>query len=129
MQLSFLRPLYDRPGPWCSVYLDASAARQSPRRAAAVPPTTSQAVVHLHRLGSCRGRLNVSRDGVAFVPEKADEPDAFTLKFAEFVRAFSDDTLTLKTATKTYRFKAGGSGDEGTRRMRDLANRIARARS
>lgn len=25
MQLSFLRPLYDRPGPWCSVYLDASA--------------------------------------------------------------------------------------------------------
>ncbi|GAA4577248.1 Vms1/Ankzf1 family peptidyl-tRNA hydrolase [Micromonospora coerulea] len=24
MQLSFLRPLYDRPGPWCSVYLDAS---------------------------------------------------------------------------------------------------------
>ncbi|MGS2617401.1 baeRF2 domain-containing protein [Micromonospora sp. LZ34] len=25
MQLSFLRPLYDQPGPWCSVYLDASA--------------------------------------------------------------------------------------------------------
>jgi hypothetical protein len=25
MQLSFLRPLYDRPGPWCSVYVDASA--------------------------------------------------------------------------------------------------------
>ncbi|PZG16047.1 peptide chain release factor 1 [Micromonospora craterilacus] len=24
MQLSFLRPLYGRPGPWCSVYLDAS---------------------------------------------------------------------------------------------------------
>ncbi|MEU8262261.1 Vms1/Ankzf1 family peptidyl-tRNA hydrolase [Micromonospora sp. NPDC048999] len=24
MQLSFLRPLYNRPGPWCSVYLDAS---------------------------------------------------------------------------------------------------------
>ncbi|MFG2054692.1 Vms1/Ankzf1 family peptidyl-tRNA hydrolase [Micromonospora sp. NPDC048930] len=24
MQLSFLRPLYDRPGPWCSVYMDAS---------------------------------------------------------------------------------------------------------
>ncbi|MBO4210018.1 baeRF2 domain-containing protein [Micromonospora echinofusca] len=24
MQLSFLRPVYDRPGPWCSVYLDAS---------------------------------------------------------------------------------------------------------
>ena len=24
MQLSFLRPLYQRPGPWCSVYLDAS---------------------------------------------------------------------------------------------------------
>ena len=24
MELSFLRPLYARPGPWASVYLDAS---------------------------------------------------------------------------------------------------------
>ncbi|MFG1954983.1 Vms1/Ankzf1 family peptidyl-tRNA hydrolase [Micromonospora sp. NPDC048830] len=31
MQLSFLRPLYDRPGPWCSVYLDASRDTQDSR--------------------------------------------------------------------------------------------------
>ena len=34
MQLSFLRPLYDRPGPWCSVYLDASRDTQDARRSA-----------------------------------------------------------------------------------------------
>ena len=33
MQLSFLRPLYDRPGPWCSVYLDASAGHRGRRPA------------------------------------------------------------------------------------------------
>ncbi|MEV0156483.1 Vms1/Ankzf1 family peptidyl-tRNA hydrolase [Micromonospora sp. NPDC050686] len=33
MQLSFLRPLYDRPGPWCSVYLDASRDTQDARPA------------------------------------------------------------------------------------------------
>lgn len=33
MQLSFLRPLYDRPGPWCSVYLDASRDTQDSRPA------------------------------------------------------------------------------------------------
>ncbi|MGY4895613.1 Vms1/Ankzf1 family peptidyl-tRNA hydrolase [Micromonospora sp. CNZ286] len=31
MQLSFLRPLYDRPGPWCSVYMDASRDTQDAR--------------------------------------------------------------------------------------------------
>ncbi|MFF3866314.1 Vms1/Ankzf1 family peptidyl-tRNA hydrolase [Micromonospora sp. NPDC001898] len=33
MQLSFLRPLYDRPGPWCSVYLDASRDTEDARPA------------------------------------------------------------------------------------------------
>ncbi|MEV4272419.1 Vms1/Ankzf1 family peptidyl-tRNA hydrolase [Micromonospora aurantiaca (nom. illeg.)] len=31
MQLSFLRPLYNRPGPWCSVYMDASRDTQDAR--------------------------------------------------------------------------------------------------
>ncbi|MBB5113735.1 hypothetical protein FHU28_003574 [Micromonospora echinospora] len=31
MQLSFLRPVYNRPGPWCSVYLDASRDTQDAR--------------------------------------------------------------------------------------------------
>lgn len=33
MQLSFLRPLYERPGPWCSVYLDASRDTEDSRAA------------------------------------------------------------------------------------------------
>ncbi|KXK61999.1 peptide chain release factor 1 [Micromonospora rosaria] len=33
MHLSFLRPLYDRAGPWCSVYLDASRDTQDSRPA------------------------------------------------------------------------------------------------
>ncbi|WP_410809415.1 Vms1/Ankzf1 family peptidyl-tRNA hydrolase [Micromonospora sp. 067-2] len=36
MQLSFLRPLYDRPGPWCSVYLDASADTEDAHQALAL---------------------------------------------------------------------------------------------
>ncbi|WDZ82530.1 Vms1/Ankzf1 family peptidyl-tRNA hydrolase [Micromonospora cathayae] len=33
MELSFLRPLYEHPGPWCSVYLDASRDTQDSRPA------------------------------------------------------------------------------------------------
>jgi EAL domain-containing protein (putative c-di-GMP-specific phosphodiesterase class I) len=92
-----------------------------------LPVTTSLDVVHLHRLGSCRGRLDVSRDGVAFV--SADDGDeAFTLKYTEFLHALADDTLTLKSATKTYRFKAADSGSEHAVQLRDLADRIGRSR-
>ena len=90
------------------------------------PVTTSLEVVHLHRLGNCRGRLVVRGDGVAFVSEEGEhDADAFTLKFTEFLHALSDDTLTLKSATRTYRFKAGG---DSTRQLRELANQISRAR-
>jgi diguanylate cyclase (GGDEF)-like protein len=96
-----------------------------PLRPAAAARTTSLQVVHLHRLGSCRGRLELSRQGVAFVSEQDDEADAFTLGFTEFLHALSDDTLTLKSATKTYRFKAA---DGAPARLRELADRISRAR-
>ncbi|SCL22079.1 hypothetical protein GA0074692_1323 [Micromonospora pallida] len=33
MELSFLSPLFERPGPWCSVYLDASRDTQDARPA------------------------------------------------------------------------------------------------
>ncbi|MFF5056443.1 Vms1/Ankzf1 family peptidyl-tRNA hydrolase [Micromonospora sp. NPDC000663] len=36
MQLSFLRPLYDHPGPWCSVYVDASADTEDAHEALAL---------------------------------------------------------------------------------------------
>jgi len=85
-------------------------------------------VAHLHRFGSCRGRLSLTRDGVAFAAEEQNDADAFTLKFAEFVHALSDDTLTLKSATKTYRFKALESHGGSASRLRELADRISRAR-
>ena len=92
----------------------------------AVAHTLPLDVVHLHRFGDCRGQLDVSRDGVAFLSQH--DSDTFTLKFAEFLHALSDDTLTLKSATKTYRFKASASGSDGTRKLREFADRIARAR-
>jgi len=91
----------------------------------ALTATTSLDVVHLHRIGSCHGRLEVSRNGVAFVSK---EDDGLTLKYTEFLHALADDTLILKSVSKTYRFKAAASGREGGNQLRDLANRIARSR-
>ena len=106
-------------------------ARATPKETATVKDTvlapSSLRVVHLHRFGSCRGLLNVSRDGVAFVSEEDNEPDTFTLKFGDFLQTFSDDTLTLKTVGKTYRFKGAGA-DGDSRKLLALANRISRAR-
>jgi hypothetical protein len=95
-------------------------------RPAAVAQTASLEVVHLHRFGDCRGRLDVKRDGVAFVSAEENAEDAFALKFEEFLHAVSDDTLTLRSATKTYRFKAQQAGGES--KLRELAERISRAR-
>ena len=41
--------------------------------------STSLPVVHQHRLGSCRGRLQVTRAGVTFVSDTDGEDEAFTL--------------------------------------------------
>jgi len=89
--------------------------------------STSLKVVHLHRLGSCRGRLDVTRDGVAFASETDGENEAFTLKYTEFIDAVSDDTLVLRSATRTYRFKAASRLDDKVR-LRELADTIAHSR-
>ena len=85
--------------------------------------TASLDVVHLHRFGDCRGRLQLGRDGVAFVSDEKD--DAFALTYAEFLHAVSDDTLTLRSAAKTYRFKPVAAGGD---KLREFADRISRAR-
>ena len=104
----------------------------SPSPLATAPPLplarTSVEVLHLHRLGSCRGRLEVIRDGVAFVSAEDGGDEAFTLKFTEFLHALSEDTLTLKSATRTYRFKTAASGAESVVQLRELADRIAHSR-
>ena len=95
--------------------------------AAAAAQTRSREVVHLHRLGNCRGRLDVNRDGITFVSEK-EQDDSFTLRFADFVHALSEDTLTVKSPDKTYRFKIAGVGGDTPSKLRELAGQISRGR-
>ena len=74
----------------------------------------------------------MSGSGVAFVPDKADDRanDAFSLKYGQFVHALSEDELTIKSNTRTYRFKAAGgsSKDENRARLREIARRMSRLR-
>jgi len=81
-----------------------------PQRATRGP--TSFHVVHLHRLGSCRGRLDVSADGLAFVPDEQGGNDAFALKHSEFLHTLMDDRLIIRSNDRTYRFDAAvGAGE------------------
>jgi diguanylate cyclase (GGDEF)-like protein len=96
----------------------------------AVERQTSFNVVHLHRVGSCDGRLVVSRAGVTFVPEEKANPDAFTLKTSEFLYTLAENRLTLKSSDRTYRFKAAavaGKNDDGSQ-LRSVAAGLARFR-
>jgi diguanylate cyclase (GGDEF)-like protein/PAS domain S-box-containing protein len=78
------------------------------------PVAESFPVVHLHVFGSCTGKLVVTAAGVSFVPDTSK--DGFTLKYRAFLYALSDDVLTIKSDTRTYRFKAtGGLSAEGNR--------------
>jgi len=94
----------------------------------AVQELTSLSVVHLHVVGSCQGRLVVSRDGVAFVPDETK--DGFALRYNEFLHSLADGTLTIKTTARTYRFKAAagaGKEDDGAQ-LHDVVESIARFR-
>jgi diguanylate cyclase (GGDEF)-like protein/PAS domain S-box-containing protein len=108
------------------------AARPAENRAPQIPRPASAAfdVLHLHRIGSCLGRLVVSGQGVAFVPD-SDRDDAFTLKYADFIHALEEETLTVRTASRTYRFKAAGGAGKADResRLRNVADRIEGNRS
>ena len=67
----------------------------------------------------------MSGQGVAFVPD-SDRDDAFTLKYADFIHALEEETLTVRTASRTYRFKAAGGAGKADResRLRNVADRI-----
>ena len=43
---------------------------------------------------------------MAFVPDSRTSRDGFDFKYNEFVHVMQDDTLTIKSPTRTYRFKA-----------------------
>jgi diguanylate cyclase (GGDEF)-like protein len=98
----------------------------NPKETTRVPMrAASMAVIHLHRFGSCRGRLQVTRDRVVF-RSTGESDDAFTL--TDFRYAFSDDTLTVRTPDRNYRFKAAGSRRDQTSQLQNIADRIARSR-
>lgn len=81
-------------------------------RKAAAPPSPieephdkSFEVQHLHRFGSCVGRLVLSRSGVTFSPRDTSSKDAVTFAHGDFLSSANDDTLTVKSPTRTYRFR------------------------
>jgi hypothetical protein len=89
----------------------ASPASRSRQDAQAARPQlpgqklTSLRVEHLHRIGNCRGRLVASRLALTFIPDEPLNEDAFSLTPGLFLSSLADKTLTIKSNTKTYRFR------------------------
>ena len=81
-------------------------------------------VVHQHRLGSCRGLLVVTRDGVEYQPDAAEHQvkDGFALPYTRFLSEMSGGSLVIKSNDRDYRFKPD------VRRQRPRPYRAARRR-
>ena len=97
---------------------------------AAVPISlTSLRVIHQHRLGSCRGQLVVSRDGVAYVPED-DGPgkDGFRLKYTQFLDELNGASLRITSNNRDYRFKVAASSGNEHEQLERLVTAIAKFR-
>jgi hypothetical protein len=73
--------------------------------------------------------LVVSRAGVAFLPDEGKEKgdDAFSFSHSEFLHGLEDDTLTITSRDRTYRFKAAAAADkdDNQNKLKQLANSIA----
>lgn len=105
----------------------ASAISSAP----VVPSVTPVAVLHLHRLGSCRGLLLVSRRGLTFVPdpEQGRIEDGFRFRHSQFLHVLHNDNLTIRSNTRTYRFKSAvATGRDGGELLRRIAADITRLR-
>jgi EAL domain-containing protein (putative c-di-GMP-specific phosphodiesterase class I)/GGDEF domain-containing protein len=77
---------------------------------ALAPAGASLEVAHIHRLGSCRGRLIVSSDGLRYVPDDRSGKDGFVLRFGSFTHDVRGTGLTVRSKDRTYRFEATASG-------------------
>jgi hypothetical protein len=91
---------------------------------------TSVSVVHLHRVGSCQGHLVVSRDAIAFVPDDKENKDAFVFRYGEFLHTVSEGRLTIRSAARTYRFRAAAAdgNNDGESQLRALVENLPRIR-
>jgi len=94
----------------------------------AVASFVSIRVMHYHRVGHCVGQLVASRDGMTFVPESKASRDGFEFKYNEFVHVLEDETLTIKSSTRTYRFKAFIDKGRNDPSLDEFATRISRWR-
>jgi diguanylate cyclase (GGDEF)-like protein/PAS domain S-box-containing protein len=92
------------------------------------PTSLSIHVMHYHRVGHCVGRLVATRVGMAFVPDSKLSRDAFDFKYTEFVHVVQDDTMTIKSSTRTYRFKAIIDEDDNDPTLDQFEARITRWR-
>ena len=85
------------------------------------PESVSLKVLHLHRLGHCQGRLIVARNAVTFAPDEKTGSDVFAFPYGEFLHSVDVSTLTIRSHTRTYRFKAA-PGIDPTKTARTLAD-------
>ena len=92
------------------------------------PTSLSIHVMHYHRVGHCVGHLVATRAGMAFVPESKTSRDRFEFKYNEFVHVVEDDTLTIKSSTRTYRFKAIVDKGDDDPTLDEFESRISRWR-
>jgi hypothetical protein len=90
----------------------AATAKSAPPRSLTKDPaaptekllTGTFPVVHDHVLGSCKGILKITRNTLSFIPER--QKDGFAFKYDEFTYASSNDQLTIKSGSKTFRFRS-----------------------
>ena len=87
----------------------------------APPESVSLKVLHLHRLGHCQGRLIVARNAVTFAPDEKTNSDVFAFQYGEFLHSVDVSTLTIRSHSRTYRFKAA-TGVDPTKTARTLAD-------
>src|SRR5262245_15036145 len=119
----------DEPPPFASpnppAFADAPPRVETPLSG---PTSLSIHVMHYHRVGHCVGRLVATRVGMAFVPDSKLSRDAFEFKYTEFVHVVQDDTMTIKSSTRTYRFKAIIDKDDKDPTLGQFDARITRWR-
>ncbi len=100
---------------------------KSPAAPAAQSRALSFPVVHDHVLGSCSGTLTIIGDTLTWNPEK--QKDGFALKCSEFSYSASNDQLTIKSGTRTFRFKpnAARKGEESRIQLQSIIQSISGA--
>ena len=136
------RPL--APGPTEAARSENVASGGAPRPSMVphatkrLPPSTkagdahikSFQVQHVHRFGSCAGRLVLSRKGLMFTPEESSSKDGLVLEHAAFLPSVNARTLTIKSNAKTYRFRIADAQtvDANAKQLRELTEAIERFR-